>query len=80
MRVRGRSQLGRASAEERAGGPSASAKKMATDMRIAIRRLLSQPGSTALMILILAVGIGTAAAVFTIVDHTLFRLPPFANF
>jgi hypothetical protein len=31
------------------------------------------------MVFIIAVGIGASTAVFTIVDQTLFRLPPYAN-
>lgn len=49
------------------------------DVRFAARRLASRPALTALMVLILALGIGANTAVFTIVDQTIFRLPPFAN-
>jgi hypothetical protein len=52
---------------------------MIQDVRFALRRLAARPAFTGLMVFIIAVGIGASTAVFTIVDQTLFRLPPFAN-
>jgi putative ABC transport system permease protein len=47
------------------------------DIRIAIRRLASRPGYTLLMIATLALGIGAATAVFSVVDQTVLRPAPF---
>ena len=47
-------------------------------MKIALRRLLSRPGSTAIIILIIAVGVGAATTVFSVVDQLILRPPPFA--
>jgi putative ABC transport system permease protein len=47
-------------------------------MKLAVRRLLSRPGYTALLVLIIAVGIGAATSVFSVVDQLLLRPPPFA--
>lgn len=49
------------------------------DMRTSARRLAGQPGATALTILTLALAIGVAAAVFSIVDQLVLRPPPFAH-
>ena len=48
------------------------------DIQIAARRLLLKPGYTALILLTLAVGIGAATAVFSVVDQTILRPAPFA--
>ena len=47
------------------------------DIRIAVRRLLTRPGYTALIMLTLAIGIGSATAVFSVVDQTVLRPAPF---
>jgi putative ABC transport system permease protein len=47
------------------------------DVRLALRRLVARPGYSVLLILIIAVGIGAATAVFSIVDQLLLRPPPF---
>jgi predicted permease len=49
------------------------------DMRTSARRLAGQPGATALTILTLALAIGVAAAVFSIVDQLVLRPPPFLH-
>lgn len=48
------------------------------DVRLLVRRLASQPGFTLLVVLPLAVAIGAATAVFSVVDQTILRPPPFA--
>ena len=50
-----------------------------SDVRTAARRLLGQPGATALTILTLALAIGVAAAVFSIIDQLILRPPPFLH-
>jgi putative ABC transport system permease protein len=52
---------------------------MLQDIRVAARRLASQPTYTALMVLILTLGIGANTAIFTIVDQTVLRLPPYRH-
>jgi putative ABC transport system permease protein len=47
------------------------------DVRLALRRQRSRPAATAMLIAIIAVGIGAAAAVFSVVDQTLLRPAPF---
>jgi hypothetical protein len=52
---------------------------MLHDIRFAFRRLLSRPGFTTLTVLTLALGIGASTAVFSVVDQTVLRPPPFAH-
>jgi len=52
---------------------------MLHDVRLALRRCRFRPASTATMILIIALGIGAATAVFSVVDQTILRPPPFAH-
>jgi putative ABC transport system permease protein len=49
------------------------------DVRYAFRRLARRPGYTLLTILTLALGIGASTAVFSVVDQTVLRPPPFAH-
>lgn len=49
------------------------------DARTSIRRLAGQPGASALTILTLALAIGVAAAVFSIVDQLILRTAPFSH-
>ena len=49
------------------------------DIRYAFRRMLRSPGFTAVALLSLAVGIGTNAAVFALVEDILFRDLPYAE-
>ena len=48
------------------------------DVRIAVRRLSARPGYAALIMLTLAIGIGSATAVFSVVDQTILRPAPFS--
>jgi hypothetical protein len=48
-------------------------------MKLALRRLLSRPGYTGLIVVIVAVGIGAATTVFSVVDQLILRPPPFAH-
>jgi putative ABC transport system permease protein len=50
-----------------------------SDVRTAARRLAGQPAATALTILTLALAIGVAAAVFSVVDQLILRPPPFLH-
>jgi putative ABC transport system permease protein len=52
---------------------------MAQDFRLALRRFWFNPGRTALLIAVLGLGLGTATAVFSVVDQTILRPPPFAH-
>ena len=49
------------------------------DLRSAVRRLSGQPASTTLTTLAMALAIGVAAAVFSIVDQLMLRPPPFLH-
>ena len=52
---------------------------MVTDLRQALRTLLKSPGFSALVIVVLAVGIGANTAIFSIVNGVLLRPLPFAH-
>ena len=52
---------------------------IAHDVRLAIRRLAARPGYTTLIMLTLAIGIGSATAVFSVVDQTVLRPAPYAH-
>ena len=47
------------------------------DLRYAIRHTRRRPGRATLAVFILAIGIGAATAVFSVVDQTVLRRPPF---
>lgn len=49
------------------------------DVRHAVRRNARQPSTSMLMIVTLAVGLGVATAVFTVVDQRILRDPPFLH-
>ena len=49
------------------------------DMRFGIRTLCKSPAFTAIVILTLALGIGAATAVFSVVDRVLFRSLPYPS-
>ena len=49
------------------------------DARFAARLLLRSPGFTALVAIVLAIGIGANSAIFTLVDAALLRPLPFAQ-
>ena len=51
----------------------------AANVRTAVRRLAGQPAATALTVLTLALAIGVAAAVFSVVDQLILRPPPFLH-
>ena len=50
-----------------------------SDVRTAARRLAGQPAATALTVLTLALAIGVAAVVFSVVDQLILRPPPFLH-
>ena len=52
---------------------------MSTDLRQALRVLTKSPGFTALVVAVLAVGIGATTAIFSIVDGVLLKPLPFAD-
>ena len=47
------------------------------DIRFGVRRLLHEPGFTAVVVVALALGIGVNTTVFTLVNAVLFRGLPF---
>ena len=49
------------------------------DLRYAVRTLLRAPGFTAAALFSLTLGIGSSAAIFSLVDATMLRRPPFAD-
>jgi putative ABC transport system permease protein len=51
--------------------------RLAQDVRFAVRLLHRNPGFALTAILTIALGIGANTTVFTIVDHVLFRPPPY---
>jgi putative ABC transport system permease protein len=52
---------------------------MFTDLRQALRTLLKSPGFSALVVVVLAVGIGANTAIFSIVNGVLLKPLPFAH-
>src|SRR5437868_13869298 len=52
---------------------------MFSDLRQAIRLLLKSPGFSALIVIVLALGIGANTAIFSIVDGVLLKPLPFAD-
>lgn len=49
------------------------------EFRYGLRRLRKSPGFTASAVLVMAIGIGSSTAVFSVVDRVLFRSLPYAQ-
>ena len=49
------------------------------DLRYAVRTFLNTPGSTAVAILVLGLGIGANAAIFSVTSAVLFRTLPYKD-
>ena len=52
---------------------------MTKDIRFALRTLLKRPAFTAIVILVLSLGIGSTTAIFSIVDALLLRSLPYPH-
>jgi putative ABC transport system permease protein len=52
---------------------------MTKDLRYALRNLVARPGFTAVVVIVLALGIGSTTAIFSIVDALLLRSLPYAD-
>src|SRR2546425_3979204 len=52
---------------------------MFTDLRQALRTLLKSPGFSAIVVTVLAIGIGANTAIFSIVNGVLLKPLPFAD-
>jgi putative ABC transport system permease protein len=52
---------------------------MTKDIRYAIRNLFARPGFTAVVVIVLALGIGSTTAIFSIVDALLLKSLPYPN-
>jgi len=61
------------------GKRGSTVESIVQDVRQAIRRLIKSPGFTATTILVVALGIGANAAIFSVVDSLLFRPLPWAQ-
>ena len=49
------------------------------DLKLAVRRLLKAPGFSLTVVSLLALGIGTTTALFSVVDGVLLRPLPYPN-
>jgi predicted permease len=63
--------------EVRSAGWESLLESVFADVRVAVRRLAAAPGFTAVAVVTLAVGIGAATSVFSVVDGVLLRSLPY---
>jgi predicted permease len=72
----GRAPRGNGPGEAGQDGPGGGWWDIRGDLSFALRRMVRTPGSTAIAILVLAIGVGGNATIYTLVDELLIAPPP----